>query len=275
MFSNSRGWIFLSLVSLVFMIIGQLMFGRQGLLLGFFVASALNVYIYFISEKIIFNFYKAEPLKGQDPWGAGSALQKVSQQFRAPPAQIFITRMDCPILFCSHRGWGKNKIILSDSLLDKLTPLEIQDLLTIHMFYLLGSHSLFVGFRSQFTETIFIISRALDIFISLPRLIVGKKPFVFFQKLFLPLGTLFMKSFKKSLLSTDEQAAKVIGSNERMAKLLWKLDSLFTTKPLSTPPSPNILCLVNPLTYEGLDLYFQRHFSIDKRIKNLLGHYPL
>ena len=250
--------------------------GRQGLLIGFLAASALNFYIYIISEKMIFNFFKAESLIGQDSWGATSALTRAVENFHSVPPELYLTKIDSPLVFCTSRGWGKSKIILSEDLLNKLSKEEIQDLLMIHMLYLLSLSSFFIGFRAQFAEIVYVIAKFLDTIISLPYIVAGQeKRACFFQRLFLPIGTLFTESYKKTLLHVDEQAAKLIGSNERYARLLWKVQGLVQTKPFKAPPSPIILFMINPLTTDGLDKYFQKHSEINVRIKNLVGHYPM
>lgn len=276
MFIHHRGWIFLGIVSFLFLIAGQALLGRQGLLMGFLAASALNFYIYFISEKMIFNFFRAEPMEGQDAWGVTSALSDAAQNFHSYPPQVFITKIDSPMIFCTSRGWGKSKIILSEALLNKLNKEEIKDLLLIHMLYLLSLSSFFIGFRTQFAEIIYIIAKFLDTLLSAPYIFANQeKRIVAFQRLFLPLGTLFVESQKKLLLDVDEKAAKLIGSKERYAELLWKLQGLIQTKPFPAPPSPVILFIINPLTTNGLDKYFQKHLGLDIRIKNLVGHYPM
>jgi len=244
--------------------------------MGFLAASALNFYIYFVSEKMIFNFFKAEPLEGQDSWGVNSSLAKAAENFHSYPPKVYLTRISSPLIFCTSRGWGKSKIILSEALLNKLSKEEIQDLLMIHTLYLLSLSSFFIGFRTQFAEIIYVITKFLDMVLSIPFIVYGQeKRIVFFQKILLPLGTIFAETYKKTLLHVDEQAAKLIGSKERYAKLIWKLQGLIQTQPLPAPPSPVILFVINPLTTNGLDKYFQKHFGLDVRIKNLIGHYPM
>lgn len=276
MFIHHRGWIFLGIVSFLFLVAGQALLGRQGLLMGFLAASALNFYIYFVSEKMIFNFFKAELLEGQDSWGVNSALAKAAENFHSYPPKVYLTTINSPLIFCTSRGWGKSKIILSEALLNKLSKEEIQDLLMIHTLYLLSLSSFFIGFRTQFAEIIYVITKFLDMALSIPFIVYGQeKRIVFFQKILLPLGTIFAETYKKTLLHVDEQAAKLIGSKERYAKLIWKLQGLIQTQPLPAPPSPVILFVINPLTTNGLDKYFQKHFGLDVRIKNLIGHYPM
>jgi heat shock protein HtpX len=276
MFVDNRGWIFLGLVSLFFLILGQAILGRQGLLIGFFVASALNIYIYFVSEKLLVSFFKAKALEGQDCWGVADGMVKVCDGFHTPEPHVYITKIDSPIICCTSRGWGRSKIILSEHLLEKLDREEIYHLLLIHVLYILSLNSFFIGFRTQFAEIIFVITRFLDSVLSLPLIFSGQdKRIVFFQKMFTPIGTIFFDSQRSILLGVDEQAARLIGSNEKYAKLIWKLQSLIQTKPFQTPPSPSVLFVINPLTTDGLEKYFQKHFGLEVRIKKLIGHYPL
>ncbi len=276
MFTDNRNWLFLSLVSLFFLILGQTLGGRQGLLLGFFVATSLNLYIYFISEKLLINFFKANLLEGQDPWGITTSIQEASEYFRAQKPQVYITKQDSPIICCTSRGWGHSKIIISECLLERLSYEEIQNILLIHILYTLSLNSFFVGFRTQFAEIVYIVSRFLDTLLTIPFMFSEHNVrVVFFQKIFSPVGTLFFRSQKKFLLDADEKIAKHIGSHVKYANLIWKLQSLIQTKPFPAPPSPSVLFVINPLTTDGLDKYFQKHYELDVRIQKLTGHYPL
>lgn len=269
---NSRSLAFFTFISFVFLITGQLLLGRQGLLVGFLIASAFNFYIYFLSEKRVLHVFDAQPVVGQDIWGIQGKLKKICASFRTAYPKIYITQSPSPISFSMSRGWGHTRIIISEKLLQELNSQEIEDLLTLHVFYTIAKPSLYVGFRTLLCEVFFIFAQFADFIINIPFYLAKSKKVVFTQKLFLPIGQMIQNSFRKDLIAMDEHVAQAIGSKERLASLLWKLNSLNHNTPSEAPPSCALVFSVNPLTETGLHSYFQRHFTLETRIKALVGN---
>ncbi len=269
---SSRSLVFFAMIAFLFLVSGQLLMGRQGLLLGFLIASAFNFYIYFLSEKRILVFFQTERTIGQDIWGIQDCLSKISKILRTQPPQIYISSFSEPFVFTMSRGWGQTKIILTESLLKELNKQEVEDLLTLQLHYSTSNTSLFLGFRTLLCEIFFILAQFFDFILNLPFYFSKNSERVtFFQKVFLPFAFLLQQSFQKDLMKADEYVAQLIGSKERLARLLWKLNSLNHNTPLQAPPSCAIAYAVNPLTYEGINSYFQRHAPLEVRIQNLIG----
>lgn len=273
---NSRNLIFFSIISFLFLIAGQLLWGRQGLLLGFLIASAFNYYIYFFSEKRILRFFSARELIGQDIWGLDRIIKDIAKTHRYQPPKILMSPQKKFFSLTLSRGWGHNFIILTEDLLNELSKEEAQDLLTLHSYYANTNLSFFLGFRTTLCEVFFILSQSFDFLLNIPLIILGAKDsIVFFQRALAPVIGFIQGTFHKDLKAMDEDVAKIIGSKDRYARLLWKLHSLNHNHPIVAPPSCALLYPINPLTSNHLDPYFQKHQSIQERIKLLTGAHSI
>lgn len=269
---NSKSLLFFAIISFLFLLVGQITFGRQGLLLGFLIASVFNLYIYFLSEKRVLSFFSGTEVLGQDIWGLRESVQNISRTLRVQPPKVYISDSAEPFVLTMSRGWGHTKIIITESLLNELSKDEVQDLLTLQIFYATSNISMFLGFRTLLCEIFFILAQFFDFVLNLPFYFNKNSQRVnFFQKLFAPIAALLQSSFKKELLKADEYVAQLIGSKERLAKLIWKLNSLNHNSPVKAPPSCALVYAVNPLTVDGINSYFRRHTKLQDRIKNLIG----
>jgi heat shock protein HtpX len=79
----------------------------------------------------------------------------------------------------------------------------------------------------------------------------------------------------KSYFLADQVAAKMLESPQQLAKVLWKLDTLRSTSPYCTPLSCTHHFIVNPLTGRTWSRYFHVQPSAEKRIRSLIGYYPI
>ncbi len=269
---NFRVWTFLIILSATMLILGQIIGGRQGLLVGFIFALSLNFYLFFAGDRRVLKFFKAEELKGQDPWGIQNLTSQIVGRLRIHAPQIYLIPHATPTAFSIGRTWGGSKIVVSQGLLDKFNLDEIQSILTLQLIHIQNIHSLTSGIGGQFAELLILGAQALDSVVGL-----FKTGNAFFQNLIFPVCALLMRLDvnPRSYLDTDQSAARMIGDKDRIAEVLWKLSSYATTMPIQAPPGSAPFFVVNPLTHKGLSRYFLSHPPIEKRIRNLIGNYPL
>lgn len=269
---NFRVWTFLTILSATMLIVGRAVGGRQGLLIGFILALTLNFYLFLSSDKRLLHFFKAEELKGQDPWGLQNLASQIAAKIRIPTPQIYLIPHSTPTAFSIGRSWSASKIIFSQGLLDKFSAEELKSALALQLFHVQKIHNLTSGMGGQLAELLILGAQGADSLVQL-----FKKDSHAVQDAVFPLCVLLMRLDvnPQSFLDTDQSAAKMIGDKDRIAEVLWKLSSYATTMPIEAPPGSAPFFVVNPLTQKGLSRYFLSHPPIEKRIENLIGTYPL
>lgn len=284
MAQNLRSWIFLSIISACFLIIGELLGGRQGLLLGFILALSINFYLFFVGDKRVLKNFKVEILKGQDPWDLQSMVKTLSQNIRLGIPEIYVANHSTPFAFSIGRIWGQGKIVFSEGLLKNLTKDELKAVIIFQMVHIQKLYNQSSGLVGQLAELLFLGAHALDKFCDFLNIFTKKNvPIHFFQNLVTPLGVMLIRTQIKpeTFLQMDLTTADLLhktypkDSKELMAEVLWKLHSYATVRPIVASPSTVPLFVVNPLTPRGMTRYFKFHPTIEDRIRNLVGQYPL
>jgi heat shock protein HtpX len=98
-----------------------------------------------------------------------------------------------------------------------------------------------------------------------------------FTRLISPLaGFLLRLSIRPGFyLLADDFAAHLIEEPAVLAQALWKLQSYSATMPLQAPLSTAHMFIVNPLPKRGWTRHYQAQPPIEKRIKILIGYYPI
>ncbi|MCB0407580.1 MAG: hypothetical protein KDD34_05195, partial [Bdellovibrionales bacterium] len=99
----------------------------------------------------------------------------------------------------------------------------------------------------------------------------------FFSTLISPLVSLFLRLEigGSSYFKSDQLAAELNSNPHALAKALWKLHSYSLTTPLEAPIATSHLWMVSPLARKDWTSKFRIQPSIDRRIKNLVGYYPI
>ncbi|MNL27203.1 hypothetical protein D3C87_1487790 [compost metagenome] len=99
----------------------------------------------------------------------------------------------------------------------------------------------------------------------------------FFMTLFSPLGWIIIKVVvgQKSFFENDLMASEIIEDRRKLGEVLWRLEGLAQTQPMSVPPCTNHLFIVNPEGFEQKNLFLKSHPSIKVRLQKLMGYYPI
>jgi heat shock protein HtpX len=277
MFSNyTKVWLFIVGICLFFLVTGYNVGGRIGLMLGLAISIAINVLIFFYGETHILSLLKVRQLQGQDPWGLQNLIKELSAKLRIKKEfNLYVINTPAAVAFSVSIAWRKPCICLSEGLLKRFTPEELQAVVAHQMVHIRKLDTFGFGVTSILANTLVGLGQFLDQLWP-PNFFLDKKQQPFLT-LFSPLGWLIIRAVvhKKTYLKNDILAAELIGDRKRLAEVLWKLEGLAQTQPLLIPPCTSHLFIVNPEGFEQRNLFLKSHPPIKKRLLNLLGYYPI
>lgn len=250
------------------------------MLWGVIIVLSINSWLYFYSEIRLENIFPGQLIEGQNAWGLLDSARKFSLIARIPVPKIVILPSSSPQAMVMGRSWSSATIYLTEGLLRALSPTEREAVIAYQISCIKKLDTLIFTFASAITGLIFSASRAIDL---LFRGILGPKSDQrsrqnhLFSWFMAPFATLIVKVAIGSgrYITNDSLAATWIKDPKALAQALWKLESYAATKPLEIPPSTAPLFIVNPLTGHGWTRYFHVHPSVERRIKNLIGYYPI
>lgn len=273
-----KAWIFLIILSAIFIVSGYTLGDRQGLLVGVGLALGINCLIFFYGDLRTLSLFGCRQIEGQDPWGLLPLTAQLAAELRIPKPQLFLIDCEAPQAFSVGRSYGNAKICLTRGLLELLNPEELKAVLAVELVRIQRLDIFSFQVACALGDSLLIVAGFLDRFFGVI-LGTGPQPHKkrFFTKAFSPLAALTVRATvgPQNYLIADRRAADWIHNANGLAHVLWKLQSYAVTHPLQIPASMAHLFIVNPLTAQGDPQYFHVQPSIKRRIEHLLGYYPL
>ncbi len=271
----TKVWIFILSTSLFLLVLGYNVGDRLGLLFGFLSALLLNALVFIYGENHLLTKMKAKKLSGQDPWGLLDLVKKLSAEIGLLPATIYTTNHHSVSAFCVGHTWKRGSLCFTMGLLETLDAKELEAVVAHQLCHIRRLDTFGFGVSSTLANSIVGIGQFLDSF--WPARWIGiknQKPFLY---LFSPLGWLIIKLAvgQKAFFENDLMASQLIEDRTRVGEALWRLEGLAQTRPLYVPPCTSHLFIVNPEGFGQRNMFLKSHPSIERRIKKLLGYYPV
>lgn len=276
--SSARAWTFLLAFSVLLLIVGHLLAGREGVLWSVVVSLSINSIIYFYGDQWLRGIYRGRTLEGQDPWGLNETVTRISQKARIPRPSVIILEREAPQAFSFGRNWRSGTLVLTEGLLNHFTREELEAIVAYQIASIQRMDTLMFSVASCFCGALLFCTQTMDLLV---RWLVGAKKgglqSQLFTYAFSPLAALVLRLCvnPRHYFAIDTLAAQWVSQPKTLANVLWKLQSYSSTVPFSAPAFTAHFFMVNPLTANGWTRYFRVQPSVERRIKKLVGYFPL
>lgn len=274
-----RTYIQITFLMLALLSVGYAFEGRQGLLICFFFCLGLIYLMFFGLWRHLHRVLRAQAIEGRDPWNLRDTVQKLCTQLKLKMPPLYLLPTDTPILGIVHTSFKTSALIISQGLLQKMAPNEIESLLGCHLVIIKKEENLSSSLASALLATVLSPAIFLDWLIQMSMDRVHRKwsQTHLFVALVSPLCSLIVKicTTQQTLYSADARSADLISSQEVTAQALWKVWSYSMTQTIPIPFYCAPLFLVNPLTSLNIGRYFHGQPTVEKRILRLIGRFPL
>lgn len=275
----TKAWAFLILISIVLIFGGHQLLGREGLLIGLVLALGLNFYVYFYEDRRVLSHFKGKELEGQDPWKVLELARKLSAKARVVTPRVIVLEENSPQALVVGRSLTHGTIILTRGLLERLSTQELEAVIAYQISCIRTLNTLSFSVGSFLSSCALFVSESMDL--TLRILIVEKKnPDYVFSQLFTRMAAPFIGLLLKvsvrpsAYILADELASELVNDPQSVAQVLWKLESFSATEPFAVPISTAHMFIVPPLKRSWMQS-FRAHPPLEKRIRTLLGYYPL
>ncbi len=266
--TSYRVWITLLLSSFITMFIAHTLAGRSGLLWGGFFSVAFNLYLYLYSDKKMVNKLQAELIEGQDPWNLRGLLSDLCKKAELPLPRLYIIHSPTLSSFAFGRSWHHGSIAITQGLVEQFDHKKIEAILAFHLAQIKRHDTLGISIGCSISS----------LFTGLNQLLFSKKnqriaylyPSYVFSK-----WVSFVFLGKNSYLKSDHLAKQWVSDPKALATGLLHLEAYFATQPLSLEPDLLMGFPVNPLTKIPISSYLQLHPTLAKRVKAIVGYFPI
>ena len=262
--------------------VGQLLGGRQGMVIALIFAGGLNFFSYWYSDKMILKIYRARPVSATRAPELYSIVRTLANRAQLPMPKIYILPQDQPNAFATGRNPEHAAVAVTRGLMDLMKRDEIEGVLAHELAHvknrdiLIGTiaatmagaimmlasmarwSAIFGGVRSDDDEG------GLGIFGLIAMSIIAPMAAMLIQ----------MAISRSREYLADSTGAAIAGRPDGLARALEKLSAYSRTRTMDASPSTAHMFIVNPLSGQKLAGLFSTHPPIEERVARLMGSRP-
>ncbi|MGA9177213.1 MAG: zinc metalloprotease HtpX [Desulfobacterales bacterium] len=272
-----RTTVLLTLMMVFFMFIGNLLGGRQGLIIAFFFAAGMNFFSYWYSDKIVLRMYNArEATPGQAP-ELYSLVQDLANRAGLPTPRVYIIPKDSPNAFATGRNPENAVIAVTEGLLKIMNHDELAGVLGHELAHVNHRDILIGSIAATMAGAIMMlasIARWSAIFGVGSDNNEGMGGFgLIIMSILAPIAAVLIQTAisRSREYMADASGARYAQNNEGLASALEKLGSYSGKRPMDANPSTAHMFIVNPLSGQKMTRLFSTHPPLNDRIARLRG----
>lgn len=120
---------FLTLLTLLFILIGGALGGEAGMRFAFLLACVMNLGAYWFSDSIVLAIYRAQPLAEKDAPAVYQIVRELTQKAAVPMPRIYLIPSQAPNAFATGRNPAHAVVAVTEGILRILNEEELRGVL--------------------------------------------------------------------------------------------------------------------------------------------------
>jgi heat shock protein HtpX len=256
----------------LFLLVGQLLGGSNGLVLALVFGSLFNFIMYFFSDRLVLRMYGAHVVTAQEAPELYGMVDRLRQKAGLPMPTVAVAPHEQPNAFATGRNPEHAVLAVTTGIL-KYVPQEELEGVIAHELAHIKNRDMLIGTVASG------VAAALS---NLPYLLMfgggrdddNGHPFVQLALILLaPIGAMMIQFAisRQREFEADRVGAMILGRPMPLANALIRLDSLAHRIPMHVPPAVAPLAQVNPLAAQGgiVSKLFSTHPPTAERVARL------
>ncbi len=274
-----RTVLLLSVLTVLIVLFGQFMGGRQGMVIALLFAAGMNFFSYWFSDKIVLKMYGAREVDSREAPELHEIVSTLTQRAGLPMPRIYIIPKDSPNAFATGRNPEHAAVAVTEGLLKIMNREEVMGVLAHEMAHV-NNRDILIGTVAA------TMAGAIMMLANMARWGAmfggggrdregggGNALAMIAMSIIAPLAAMIIQmaiSRSREYLA-DATGARFAQSPEGLARALEKLQAYSQKIPMNASPSTAHMFIVNPLSGRSLMALFSTHPPVEERIARLRG----
>ena len=275
-----RTTVLLAGMTVLIMLIGQLLGGRQGMTIALVLAAGMNFFSYWYSDKIVLRMYRAQEVTPHQAPELYGMVETLARQAGLPMPKVYIIPQDTPNAFATGRNPSHAVVAVTEGLVKIMSKDELMGVLAHEMAHVKNRDILIGSIAATMAGAIMwaaSMARWSAIFggmggsdddeggLGMIGLII--------MSILAPLAAMLIQmaiSRSREYLA-DTTGAQFAGHPEGLARALEKISAYSHQRPMQANQSTAHMFIINPLAGSKFSSLFSTHPPVEERVARLRG----
>jgi heat shock protein HtpX len=277
-----RTTLLLAIMTAFIVLVGQLLGGRQGMVIALILAAGMNFFSYWYSDKLVLRMYQAHEVTANDAPRIYEIVRRLTQRAGLPMPKLYVIPKDTPNAFATGRNPQHAAVAVTEGLLQYMDADEIEGVLAHELAHVKNRDILIGSIAATMAGAIMLLANmarfsaifgggrddreegGLGVFGLIAMSIIAPMAAMLIQ----------MAISRSREFLADSTGATFAGSPQGLARALEKLGAYSKQLPMDANPSTAHMFIVNPLSGRSFQSLFSTHPPIADRIARLRGMPP-
>jgi len=277
MMNHTRTAILLAVMTGIFVVVGSMLGGEQGMLIAFLVACAMNFFAYWNADKIVLRMYGAREVSRAEAPQFHGIVAGLAERAGLPMPKVYLMDNPQPNAFATGRNPQNAAVAATSGLLQMLTPEEVAGVMAHELAHVKSRDTLTMTVTATIAGAIGMLAQ-FGMFFGMrgsdnrnPLGAVGAIAAMIIAPL--AAGLVQMAISRGREYEADRIGAEICGDPRWLASALQKISGAAHAIPnqeAEANPATAHLFIINPLAGGARDSLFSTHPSTENRVARLM-----
>ena len=277
MFNLMKTAILMAAITALFMALGSVIGGRQGMMIALVVALGMNFFSYWFSDKLVLKMYNAREVDATSAPQFYGMVAELAQRAQLPMPRVYLIDEDAPNAFATGRNPANAAVAATTGILRVLNPRELRGVMAHELAHVKHRDILISTISATMAGAISMLANFAMFFGGRDSEGRPANPIAGIAvALLAPLAAslIQMAISRAREFEADRGGAEISGDPQALASALDKIHRYAQGIPLMAAeahPETAQMMIMNPLSGGGLRGMFSSHPSTEERIERLMA----
>lgn len=277
MFNLMKTAVLMAAITALFMAIGRLLGGQQGMVLALLLALGMNFFSYWFSDKMVLRMYNAQEVDAQTAPQFYRLVQELATNAGLPMPRVYLINEDAPNAFATGRNPDHAAVAATTGILRVLSERELRGVMAHELAHVKHRDILISTVSATMAGAIGMLANFAMIFGGRDEEGRPVNPIVSILVMILaPIAAslIQMAISRAREFEADRGGAEISGDPVALANALQKIQRYAQGILLETAeahPETAQMMIMNPLSGRGLSGLFSTHPSTEERVERLMA----